>query len=196
MSAGRAPRVLVLGTLLGQPMGGVRRHNAELLPRAAKILEARGGSLAVMEGREPVAFPLPARIQRIPTDAAAHPVLARFATEGRAARQVLANPPGASFDLVHTAHLPAPRLSAAPFTITVHDLRHLEASGLRRSAAGALLLRALRRAGRERARAHREVVGRVRDDDDALRADPEALEDRGADCFADRDRPRGAPERP
>lgn len=148
MSAGRAPRVLVLGTLLGQPMGGVRRHNAELLPRAAEILEARGGSLAVMEGREPVAFPLPARIQRIPTDAAAHPVLARFATEGRAARQVLANPLGAPFDLVHTAHLPAPRLAAAPFTITVHDLRHLEASGLRRSAAGALLARALRRAAR------------------------------------------------
>lgn len=146
MSATRAPRVLVLGTLLGQPMGGVRRHNAELLPRAAELLEARGGSLAVMEGREPVAFPLPPRITIIRTDAIAHPVLARFATEGRAARRALAR-----FDLVHTAHLPAPHLPATPFTITVHDLRNLEpgqASGLRRSAGTTLLARALDRAAR------------------------------------------------
>src|SRR6185295_4411823 len=72
-----APRVLVLGTLFGQPMGGVRRHNAELLPRAAKLLEERGGSLAVLEGREPAAFDLPPPIERIASDAAPHPVLAR-----------------------------------------------------------------------------------------------------------------------
>lgn len=151
MSATRAPRVLVLGTLLGQPMGGVRRHNAELLPRAAEILEARGGSLAVMEGNEPVAFPLPPRVTLIRSRAIAHPILARFATEGRAVRRVLAHPPGGDFDLVHTAHLPAPRLRSTPYTITVHDLRNLEpgpASGLRRSAAEALLGRALRRSAR------------------------------------------------
>jgi len=127
-------------------MGGVRRHNAELLPRAAEILEARGGALAVMEGREPIAFPLPPRVRIIRTDAVAHPVLARFATEGRAARRALEG-----FDLAHTAHLPAPRLPSTPFTITVHDLRNLEpghASGLRRSAATALLARAIRRAAR------------------------------------------------
>ncbi|MFN0008152.1 MAG: glycosyltransferase family 4 protein [Planctomycetota bacterium] len=146
MSATRAPRVLVLGTLLGQPMGGVRRHNAELLPRAAEILEDRGGTLAVMEGREPIAFPLPPRIRIIRTGAVAHPVLARFATEGRAVRRALAG-----FDLVHTGHLPAPYLSSTPFTITVHDLRHLEpghSSELRRSAAAALLSRAIGRAAR------------------------------------------------
>jgi hypothetical protein len=47
-----APRVLVSGVVLGQPMGGVRRHNAELLPRVARLLAERGGSLAVLEGRE------------------------------------------------------------------------------------------------------------------------------------------------
>jgi glycosyltransferase involved in cell wall biosynthesis len=124
-------------------MGGVRRHNAELLPRAAELLELRGGSLAVMEGREPIAFPLPPRVEIVRSDAIAHPVLARFATEGRAARRAIGR-----FDLVHTAHLPAPRLPSTPFTITVHDLRSLEASGLRRTAASALLGRAVRRAAR------------------------------------------------
>jgi glycosyltransferase involved in cell wall biosynthesis len=137
----------VLGTLLGQPMGGVRRHNAELLPRAAALLEEAGGALAVMEGLEPVAFSLPATVARIASDAIAHPVLARFATEGSAARRILAHPPGKPFDLVHTAHLPAPRLGRIPFTITVHDLRRLE-EGAARPAAAALLRRAIARAAR------------------------------------------------
>jgi hypothetical protein len=50
-AAERAPRVLVAGTVLGQPMGGVRRHNQELLPRVARRLAARGGALAVLAGR-------------------------------------------------------------------------------------------------------------------------------------------------
>ena len=41
-----APRVLVSGVVLDQPMGGVRRHNAELLPRAAELL-----SLALTQPR-------------------------------------------------------------------------------------------------------------------------------------------------
>ena len=47
MTSRRAARVLIAGALLGQPPGGVRRHNNELLPRAARALQERGGRLAV-----------------------------------------------------------------------------------------------------------------------------------------------------
>ena len=40
MGLKRAPHVLVLGSVLGQPKGGVWRHNRELLPRVARLLEA------------------------------------------------------------------------------------------------------------------------------------------------------------
>jgi len=132
-----APRVLVCGSVLGQGPGGVRRHNAELLPRAAALLEARGGRLAVLEGREKIAFALPANIERIPSDVPARPVFLRALRESRALARVR------GFDLVHTGHLPAPRGLALPFTITLHDLRHLEAGRL---LARAALRDALRRA--------------------------------------------------
>ena len=38
MSTNAAPRVLLSGVVLSQPMGGVRRHNQELLPRVAELL--------------------------------------------------------------------------------------------------------------------------------------------------------------
>ncbi len=153
MSGAGLPRVLVLGTLLGQPMGGVRRHNAELLPRAARLLAEGGGSLAVMEGREPAVFPLPAPIERIASDVAARPPLLRWKQEGVAAelQLALARGRGMPFDLVHTAHLPAPGRLKTPFTITIHDLRHLDPSHAslgRRTAARTLLARAVRRAAR------------------------------------------------
>jgi glycosyltransferase involved in cell wall biosynthesis len=140
-----APRVLVLGAVLGQPMGGVRRHNAELLPRCARLLAERGGSLAVMEGREPAAFPLPAPIERIATEVPARPLLSRWRREGAAARRLLARARASHrpFDLVHTAHLPAPGRLEVPFTITIHDLRHGDARAKR-----AVLASALRRAAR------------------------------------------------
>ncbi len=123
----RAPRVLVSGVVLGQPMGGVRRHNSELLPRAARLLAERGGSLAVLEGREPVAFELPASVERIPSDVPPGPPIARARREGRALGPAprAAAERGAPFDLVHTAHLPAPRNLSAPYTLTLHDLRAL-----------------------------------------------------------------------
>jgi glycosyltransferase involved in cell wall biosynthesis len=116
-----APRVLVCGSVLGQPMGGVRRHNAELLPRAAALLEARGGKLAVLEGRERIAFELPASVERIESGVRARPIWLRAWMESRALARVQ------GFDLVHTGHLPAPRGLDAPFTLTVHDLCHVEA---------------------------------------------------------------------
>jgi glycosyltransferase involved in cell wall biosynthesis len=134
-------------------MGGVRRHNAELLPRAAKLLAERGGSLAVLEGREPAAFDLPTPIERIRGDAAAHPLLARWRTEGIAVRRALARARETAkpFDVVHTAHLPAPSPLERPFTITIHDLRHLQPGYARhekRLAAGIVVASAVRRAVR------------------------------------------------
>lgn len=124
----RATRVLVSGVVLGQPMGGVRRHNAELLPRVARLLEAGGGRLSVLEGRERVAFALPASIARLASDVPARPALARAARETGALKRAIehARDAGDAFDLVHVAHLPAPRDLDVPFTITLHDLRALD----------------------------------------------------------------------
>lgn len=152
MSA-RAPRVLVLGSVLGQPMGGVRRHNAELLPRLARLLAERGGALAVMEGRTPVALPLPTSVARIATRVPAGPPAVRATFEGRALRRVLADAEraGTPFDLVHTAHLPAPAAPRAPYTLTIHDLRRLDPV-FSSAPVRALARRAIERAARRAAR--------------------------------------------
>ena len=68
-----APRVLVCGTVFAQGVGGVRRHNRELLPRVARKLEAAGGRLAVLLGRDGLDFELPASIERIASDVPATP---------------------------------------------------------------------------------------------------------------------------
>jgi glycosyltransferase involved in cell wall biosynthesis len=109
-------------------MGGVRRHNAELLPRLARLLAERGGALAVLEGSAPIAFPLPDGVARIATRVPAGPPVVRATFEGRALRRALeqAAHAGHPFDLVHTAHLPVPAGIRVPFTLTIHDLRHLD----------------------------------------------------------------------
>ena len=121
-------RVLLSAVVLAQPMGGVRRHNAELLPRVARILREKGGALAVLEGREKIPFELPDFVERIPSSVPAHPVIARATLEGRALRRALeaATSAGARFDLVHTGHLPVPRHLKTPHCVTIHDLRALE----------------------------------------------------------------------
>ena len=123
----RAPRVLVLGTVLGQPQGGVRRHNAEILPRAARLLEAGGGALAVLSGREPPACELPG-VELLRGSAPARPVVLRAALEARECARALAEAEraGRPFDVVHTAHLPPPECPV-PLTLLVHDLRGLDA---------------------------------------------------------------------
>jgi glycosyltransferase involved in cell wall biosynthesis len=120
-----SPRVLVSGVLLGQPAGGVRRHNAELLARVAPLLAEGGGRLAVMEGTQPVAFPLPPSIERIQSSVPPSPVLVRATLEGRWLRKVL-GATAAPFDLVHLAHFPVPRHLPVPYSLTVHDLRDLQ----------------------------------------------------------------------
>lgn len=121
----RLPRVLVSGVVLGQPMGGVRRHNAELLPRAARALQAGGGALAVLAGRDGIAFELPESVELLHTGVPSGPPLARALREGPALEEALAGARsrGAPFDLVHLGHLPAPRRLSIPFTLTLHDLR-------------------------------------------------------------------------
>lgn len=148
-----APRVLVLGTVLGQPMGGVRRHNAELLPRLARLLDERSGALAVLEGRDRIAFDLPNSVERIESNVPAQPPLLRAVLETRALRRALesARARGTPYDLVHSAHFPAPRDLGVPMTITVHDLRRLEEPHVavaRRLVASRLISTALRRTRR------------------------------------------------
>ena len=52
-----APRVLINGLTLAQPMGGVRRHATEVFPRSAAILKQRGGSLSMLSPRSGLDFP-------------------------------------------------------------------------------------------------------------------------------------------
>ncbi len=124
----RALRVLVSGVVLDQPMSGVRRHNQELLPRVARILAERGGELAVLAPRAGLSCEL-AGVRVLPSNVPSGPPLARVVAESRALAAELerARAEGRPFDVVHTAHLPAPRLPpGVARTLTVHDLRALE----------------------------------------------------------------------
>lgn len=124
-SAPRAPRVLLCGTTLAQPVGGVRRHNQQLLPRVDARLRERGGSLAVLASREGLPFELPGSIRVVVSSVPSRPALARFLRETGGLRSLLreARLGESAFDLVHTDHLPAPRRLDAPFSITLHDLK-------------------------------------------------------------------------
>ncbi|MCY2961998.1 MAG: glycosyltransferase family 1 protein [Planctomycetota bacterium] len=188
-----APRVLVSGVVLGQPAGGVRRHNAELLPRIARLLVARGGSLAVLEGRERIEFELPREIERLASTVPGGPPIARAAAEGHALRSAIASAraAGRPFDLVHTAHFPVPRSLALPFTLTIHDLRALSLASApltRRLVAGSVIGGAARRAARVFTVSHttaREIAARLRVEDAIVIGN-------GGDHFAPRPRAAGA----
>jgi len=150
-----APRVLLSGVVLGQPMGGVLRHNLELLPRAARLLAAGGGALHVLAGREPPPAALAAALGAalLPSDVPARPPPLRWLAEGRALAAAIARAreAGTPYDLVHTAHLPVPPRLPLPFVLTVHDLRRLELPDvprLERAAARVALSAAIRGAAR------------------------------------------------
>jgi glycosyltransferase involved in cell wall biosynthesis len=125
--SGRAPRVLVSGTVLGQPLGGVVRHNAELLPRVAARLVAAGGGLAVLEGRVPIQFALPPEVELVRSGVPWLPTWHRALHEGRAIAAAIAaaRRAGRPYDLLHFGHHPVPLRLALPYTLTVHDLRTL-----------------------------------------------------------------------
>jgi len=191
-----APRVLVSGVVLGQPAGGVRRHNAELLPRVARLLEARGGSLAVLEGRQRIEFDLPSGIERIASTVPPGPPIARAAAEGGALRAAIAaaRVAGRPFDLVHTAHFPVPRSIPLPFTLTIHDLRALTLAGApiaRRLVAGPVMGGAARRAARVFTVSH----ATARDIATHLRVSDACVIGNGGDHFAPLPRASG-PESP
>jgi len=130
-------------------MGGVRRHNQELLPRAARLLAEGGGALAVLRGSEPPAFELPPPVRELASRVPAHQVALRALAEGRALRSALreAARRGRPFDLVHTAHLPAPRRLGMPLAFTLHDPRRVDLapSAWRRRTAALAIERAFAR---------------------------------------------------
>ena len=134
-------------------MGGVRRHNAELLPRLANLLGERGARLSILEGSETLGFSLPDEIERVRCEVPAGPPLARALAEGRAVRATLrvAREQGEPYSLFHTAHLPVPRRLEVPLTLTIHDLRRLDpshAAGLKRATSRFALKRAVQTAER------------------------------------------------
>lgn len=132
-----APRVLVVGTLLAQGLGGVQRHQRELLPRVARELRKRGGSLSVLLGRDGLDFELVGDIERLASDIPAHPVAARFLRESAQLASLR------DFDLIHTGHLPLPLGLERPCTLTLHDLKSVAgaASTRSRAALGAPVIR-------------------------------------------------------
>ncbi len=147
------PRVLVSGTCLGQPMGGVVRHNRELLPRIAEQLRASGGGMEVLEGRVPIRFKLPDHVVVHRSGVPWLPTHRRALAESRALRTVLRESAqgGRPFDLVHTAHQPTPRGLGTPMTLTIHDLRSLDldrTSLVRRALGRGVLARGVRAAAR------------------------------------------------
>ncbi|MCY3000925.1 MAG: glycosyltransferase family 1 protein, partial [Planctomycetota bacterium] len=124
-----APRVLVVGTLFAQGLGGVQRHQRELLPRVARELRSRGGNLSVLLGREGLDFELAGDIERIASDIPAHPVAARFLRESERIAELR------DFDLIHTGHLPLPLGLERPCTLTLHDLKSVAGAASTRSRA-------------------------------------------------------------
>lgn len=127
MSELSGKRFLISGAVLGQPMGGVRRHNQELLPRLSKLLQEEGAELALLEGQTPAALELPESIERLPSKIPAGPPLQRALREGPEIERLLESARAKSrpFALVHFGHLPVPRRLSVPFTLTLHDLRDL-----------------------------------------------------------------------
>jgi len=180
----RAPSVLVSGVVLSQPAGGVRRHNQELLPRLARLLEQAGGRMAILEGAHGLPFDLPDSVERIASKVPAGPPPRRALGEGRALAAAIgaAQQAGRAFDLVHTAHLPVPRSLALPYTLTQHDLRQLEIIStpfVRRLFASGIIGRALRHAAgvfvvSEAVR--NEVMLRFRIDGERVRLVPNAAD--------------------
>ncbi len=126
MSAPESPTALVLGHVIAQPAGGVRRHAEQVWPRVAELWRERGGRLAFLDNDDALPLDLPDDVVRL-TD----PRLKRSRwTRARSERRVL---PAAieklgGIDLLHTAHLPVVRPPAGTrLCWMIHDLRRADA---------------------------------------------------------------------
>ena len=114
-----APRVLINGLALNQPMGGVRRHAVEVFPRAAAILQERGGSLTMLTPRSGLGFRLPG-VQLIKSRASSSR-LQRILGQKRLLKSAAAA--SGPFDLIHGGHLPASGPEGIALVHLQHDLR-------------------------------------------------------------------------
>ena len=134
-------------------MGGVRRHNQELLPRLAALLKQAGGELAVLVPRGGLPFELGSHARLVPTNIQSTSPALRWLQETRATITEVraAEKRGQPYDDLHAAHLPAARLprplaDRIQRTHMVHDLRLLESgrsSPFRNLCAKPILKRAL-----------------------------------------------------
>jgi glycosyltransferase involved in cell wall biosynthesis len=150
-----APRVLVLGSVLGHVRSGGARHAENALPRAARLLAEQGGRLLVLgPAREPewltAARAAGAPLEHRPADLGQGP-LARWRREGPALSACLRAHPGPW--VLHQGHLPLPRglPPELPLCWMLHDPRQLDAElvgGLRARLGQRLLGRAAARAAR------------------------------------------------
>ena len=124
----RAPRVLVNGLVLAQPMSGVRRHAVEAFSRAARLLREGGGELVLLTPRGGLDYALPdVTLERASRSTGG---LLRPWRQAAAIRDALAS--RGPFDVVHGGHLPlAPRTAAARVHLQ-HDVRRAESRTGRR----------------------------------------------------------------
>lgn len=119
-------RALLIAQVLAQPHGGVLRHAREALPRLAAQWLDRGHSLTLLEGSTPLDVELPSAVRREASKSAPVKVRDRAFKEGRWVRRAIEDL--GPFDLVHTAHLPVPRLPGPTrLCWLVHDLRRSDA---------------------------------------------------------------------
>lgn len=125
MSGVDAPTALVLGHVLAQPAGGVRRHAEQVWPRVADLWRARGGRLAFLDGPEPLPLALPKDVVRLSAPSLRSSRWRRGRREERAlpkAIQALG-----SIELLHTAHLPVVRPPGdVRLCWMIHDLRRAD----------------------------------------------------------------------
>ena len=106
----RAPRVLVNGMVLAQPMSGVRRHAVEAFSRAARLLREGGGELVLLTPRGGLDYALP----DVTLERASRPTGGPLRPWRQAAAVRDALSARGPFDVVHGGHLPlAPRTAAA-----------------------------------------------------------------------------------